>query len=67
MKTKLIDKITNNEDYVRMRIFDGAFTPDNAFEELLRMEKEIRKTERLIYEDTIEKLINLLRTFSPVK
>jgi len=40
MKTKQVNSITSNEEYVRMRIFDGEFTPDNALEELLRIEKE---------------------------
>ena len=40
MKTKQVNSITSNEGYVRMRIFDGEFPPDNALEELLRIEKE---------------------------
>lgn len=67
MKTKLVDTVVGNEEYVRLRIFDGEFTPDNAYEELLRIEKEQRKSDRFFYEERIDYLNNLLRTFSPNK
>ncbi|WDR03633.1 hypothetical protein PSQ19_06065 [Devosia algicola] len=37
MKSRLVDTITNNEDHVRMRIFDGDLSVDDAASELIRL------------------------------
>ena len=39
MKTKTVETITNNEDYVRMRIFDGDLQVSEAAQELIRLER----------------------------
>lgn len=40
MKSKLVGTtITNNEDHVRLRIFDGAIPLDEAGQELLALER----------------------------
>lgn len=48
MKTKLVDSIVSNEEHVRLRIFDGEFTPDEALSELLRIEKAQHESTRRI-------------------
>lgn len=45
MKSRTVDYITNNEDSVRMRIFDGDLPADEATVELLRTEKVQRAAE----------------------
>jgi hypothetical protein len=39
MKSKAIDHVTSNEEYVRQRIFDGELPIDAAAAELLRLER----------------------------
>lgn len=39
MKSKTVETVTNNEDFVRMRIFDGELPQDAALSELLRLER----------------------------
>jgi hypothetical protein len=39
MKSRSVNTITNNEDSVRMRIFDGELPADEAIAELLRIER----------------------------
>lgn len=39
MKSRSVETITNNEDYVRLRIFDGDLQISEAGAELLRLEK----------------------------
>jgi hypothetical protein len=39
MKTKLVDTIANNEEDVRLRIFDGDLDVSEACAELIRMER----------------------------
>lgn len=56
MKTKLVDSVVSNEEQVRLRIYDGEFTPDNAYQELLRIEQEQHKSTKFWYELRIEQL-----------
>ena len=35
MKTRLVDTVTSNEEYVRLRIYDGAVPLDEAGAELI--------------------------------
>lgn len=37
MKSKMVDTVTNDEDLVRLRIFDGELPLDAAGAELLRL------------------------------
>jgi hypothetical protein len=56
--------ITNNEDYVRLRIYEGDLKIDEASAEMLRLERCQRQAERLRFEQIIERLrtdINALR------
>jgi hypothetical protein len=46
MKTKLVDAVTNNEDYVRLRIFDGDLQISEAAAELLRLERSQHEATR---------------------
>jgi hypothetical protein len=46
MKTKLVDTVTNNEDYVRSRIFDGDLQISEAAAELLRLERSQHEATR---------------------
>jgi hypothetical protein len=39
MKSRTVETVTNNEDYVRLRIFDGELPADEATKELLRLER----------------------------
>jgi hypothetical protein len=39
MASKLVDTITSNEEYVRLRIFEGDLQISQAGEELLRTER----------------------------
>jgi hypothetical protein len=39
MKSKTVTTITSNEEYVRMRIFDGDLKIEDAAAELLRIEQ----------------------------
>ena len=46
MKNRIVATITNNEDYVRMRIFDGDLKVDDAAAELIRIaEAQARSAE----------------------
>lgn len=46
MKSKLIDTIASNEEDVRFRIFSGDLPIGDAGQELLRMERAQRESER---------------------
>ncbi len=45
MKTRTVDSITNNEDHVRLRIFDGDLMVDEAAAELIRIARAQADTE----------------------
>lgn len=42
MKTKLVETITNDEEFIRMRIYDGELNVDQAAEELIRLARAQR-------------------------
>lgn len=60
MKTKLVDTITSNEEHVRMKIYDGELTPDKAYQELLRIEQEQRKSDRFFAEERVKRLLEIM-------
>lgn len=39
MKTRTVETVSSNEEFVRMRIFDGDLPADAATAELLRLER----------------------------
>lgn len=53
MKSKEVMTITSNEEYVRMRIYDGDLRIDDAAAELLRIERAQKKS--------LQRKLNLLR------
>src|SRR6266404_6898682 len=67
MKSKLVDTVTSNEEDVRLRIYAGELTPNNAIEELLRIEKEQRKSDNFFYEERIKYLLNIIGHYDPRK
>lgn len=48
--------ITNNEDDVRLRVYEGELLADDGVKEMLRLEQMQRKSERLRYEQMIARL-----------
>ena len=59
MKTRNIDTITNNEDHIRLKIYDGDLNIDEAGQELLRLTKTQLRIERvrsLKYRRELEKI-----------
>lgn len=65
MKTKLVDTVVGNEEFVRMRIYDGDLQINEAAEELLRLERCQRQAERILFDTRLKeahKIISLLKT-----
>ena len=60
MKTKLINTITSNEEDIRFRIYLGDLTPHEGYEELLRIEKEQRKSDNYFNLVRVERLIDII-------
>lgn len=56
--------ITNNEDYVRLRIYEKELPLDEAREELLRIEKEQRKSDNLFNQLRINSLLKIIDTLN---
>lgn len=56
MKSRSVDSIAGNEDYVRLRIFDGDLQISEAGAELLRLEKAQHEAERKAHRRTQEAL-----------
>lgn len=46
--------ITNNEDYVRLRIYEGALKADEGVAEMLRLEREQHKATARRYQRLLE-------------
>jgi len=64
MKTKDVKTVTSNEDYVRLRIFDGDLQVSNAGAELLRIERaQHNETRRKLEEAHAE--LRLLKAMLP--
>jgi hypothetical protein len=49
MKSTSVETVTNNEDYVRLRIYDGEIPMDQAGAELLRLNalQRVRDNDRV--------------------
>lgn len=52
--------ITSNDEYIRMRIYEGEFTPNEAYQELLRIEKEQRKSDAFFNQERINNLLKII-------
>jgi hypothetical protein len=59
MKSKEVNTITNNGDSVRLRIFEGELPADEAYQELLRIEKVQHDATRVTLFQAYEKIISL--------
>lgn len=62
MKSRTVETITNNEEHVRLRIYDGDIPADEATAELLRIEKEQRRHERDRHHNVVAKLRSHIET-----
>ena len=49
--------ITSNEEYVRLRIYEKDLPPNKAYQELLRIEQEQRKSDNFFNNQRIERLL----------
>lgn len=56
--------VTNNEDYVRLRIFEGEIPLSEAGHELVRLATEQLRHERLRHDETRALLVKVLREAS---
>lgn len=61
MTSKQEATITTNEDYVRMRVYDGELPASKATQKLLRMERSQRGAERKHYQRVIDSLLEINR------
>lgn len=60
MKSKLVDTLTSNEDDVRFRIFAGELPLNEAYQELLRLERSQRKSDQYINDLRIKNLCDII-------
>jgi len=64
MKTRTVTTVTNNEDYVRMRIFDGDLQVSEAAEELILLERAQHDSTRRRLNEEIDRRVKAETTLA---
>lgn len=67
MKSRAVQTITSNEEYVRMRIFDGDLPVSEAAAELLRIERAHHDATRFQLSEAIAALADRPVRLRPVR
>lgn len=62
-----IKNITNNEDYVRMRIYDGDLQVSEAARELINLERSQRDSEIAVYRSRLDHIYDLYEKLLKMK
>ncbi len=56
MRSKTVETVTSNEDYVRLRIFEGDLPASEAVAELLRLERAQHKETRRLLANALDRI-----------
>lgn len=56
MKTRTVTTVASNDEYVRLRIYDGEVKPDQYHEEMLRLERAQHEATRRRLEEALKRL-----------
>lgn len=67
MKSRAVETITSNEEYVRMLIFDGVLPLELAGHEWIRIERAQHDAERRRHDETRAELETALREIARLK
>jgi hypothetical protein len=67
VKSKSVATVTDNDTFVRLRIFDGDLPIDDAAAALIRLEREQHTAERQRHSATFESLCAVRRELRELK
>ena len=60
---KKISTITNNEDDIRFKIYEGEFTPNEAYQKLLELEQSQRRSDNIFNQYRIDALLEVIEKY----